>query len=126
MPRLVFGQEDRDRLTLRGSLSLGSRSCLSARLPYVDPAQLAPTMEEFQSEGLKAVNTRTFGVHRNEMKPIDDNERDFKMRMDPNDLLNSGNSTRSTKGALARATSYLPLDFTSMPDCSTPEHPLLP
>jgi FAD binding domain-containing protein len=59
-------------------------------LPYVDAATLARTIEEFQSEGLKAVNTHTFGVHQNGMKPIDDVERAFKLRMDPYDLLNTG------------------------------------
>jgi FAD/FMN-containing dehydrogenase len=69
----------------------GGLACQGApNLPYVGAAQLARTIEEFQSEGLKAVNTHTFGVHQNGMKPINDIERAFKLRMDPDDLLNTG------------------------------------
>jgi FAD/FMN-containing dehydrogenase len=77
----------------------GGIACQGApSLPFVDAAQLARTMEEFQSEGLKAVNTHTFGVHQNGMKPIDDIERAFKLRMDPFDLLNTGKFHSIDKG----------------------------
>lgn len=69
----------------------GGIACQGApSIPYLGPEQLARTMEEFQSEGLKAVNTHTFGVHQNGMRPINDVEREFKLRMDRDDLLNTG------------------------------------
>lgn len=65
----------------------------SPYFPYVDAANFARRVEEFQALGYIAANVHTFFVRENGMKVIDEPEIAFKRSMDPYDLMNRGKFT---------------------------------
>jgi FAD/FMN-containing dehydrogenase len=58
--------------------------------PYVDAANFARRIEEFQEMGYVSANVHTFFVRENGMKTIDASEIAFKREMDPHNLMNPG------------------------------------
>jgi FAD/FMN-containing dehydrogenase len=62
----------------------------SPYFPYIDPADFARRVEEFQELGYIAANVHTFFVRENGMKVIDESELAFKREMDPYNLMNPG------------------------------------
>jgi FAD/FMN-containing dehydrogenase len=65
----------------------------SPYFPYIDAANLARRVEEFQALGYIAANVHTFFVRENGMKVIDEAELAFKRAMDPHNLMNRGKFT---------------------------------
>jgi FAD/FMN-containing dehydrogenase len=62
----------------------------SPYFPYVDAADFAKRIEEFQALGYIAANVHTFFVRENGMKIIDRAEVAFRRQMDPYNLMNPG------------------------------------
>lgn len=58
--------------------------------PYIDAANFAKRIEEFQEMGYVSANVHTFFVRENGMKTIDESELAFKRAMDPHNLMNRG------------------------------------
>jgi FAD/FMN-containing dehydrogenase len=65
----------------------------SPYFPFVDAADLARRVEQFQALGYIAANVHTFFVRENGMKVIDQDELHFKRAMDPHNLMNRGKFT---------------------------------
>ena len=65
----------------------------SPYFPYVDSADFARRVEEFQALGYVAANVHTFFVRENGMKVIDEAEIAFKRALDPYNLMNRGKFT---------------------------------
>jgi FAD/FMN-containing dehydrogenase len=62
----------------------------SPYFPYIDAANFARRIEEFQEMGYVSANVHTFFVRENGMKTIDAAEFTFKREMDPHNLMNPG------------------------------------
>jgi hypothetical protein len=65
----------------------------SPLFPFVDAANFARRVEEFQALGYESANVHTLFVRENGMKVIDAEELAFKKAMDPHNLMNRGKFT---------------------------------
>jgi hypothetical protein len=65
----------------------------SPLFPFIDAANFARRIEEFQALGYESANVHTLFVRENGMKVIDAEELAFKKAMDPHNLMNRGKFT---------------------------------